>query len=73
MTVAVKERLRRVRRIERRWQERGLGLYTVLSDGETHYDSMTGKTLSDEDIERLRRRGYRLLWRMVPPGLIDGI
>lgn len=70
MPVSVKERLRRVRTIERHLHEHVLmmGSYVILSDGIEHIDTRTGCALTDEALERLRRRGYQLVWRMIPPG-----
>lgn len=73
MPISVKERLRRVRTIERHLHEKVLmkGSYVIVSDADEHTDTRTGCTLEDEALERLRQRGYQLVWRMIPPGFYD--
>lgn len=65
--------LRRLARIEVRLRAQNLGNYTIMSDGGvTFWDSMHGGTITEQEIEALRQRGFQIVLREYPLHYLTG-
>jgi hypothetical protein len=72
MTSSIATLQKRVTSLRREYERKWLGNLTILTDGDIAISSQTGKVLSNENLDKLRKR-YTLIWRLVPPGFLDNV